>query len=336
MDTYAAPQPNPLLILNTMNAYQQSLALKAAVELDVFTQIDNGATTASAIAERTGASERGIRILCDFLAIQGLLTKQDGAYALTLDSRVFLSQRSPACMASAALFLVHPLHLQNYVRLTDAVRQGGTVNAQGNMEAEAEVWVDFARWMAPLSAAGAAALAQIVAGHGGPMKVLDVAAGPGAYGIEIAKLNPEAEIWAQDWGNVLVVSREHATKAGVGDRFHTIAGSAFEADLGSGYDWVLLPNFLHHFDHATNVGLLRRLHAALKPGGRVATVEFVPNEDRVTPPVPAAFAMMMLGSTPAGDAYTFRELDAMFREAGFGASTIRDLPPQSLLLTDYA
>jgi hypothetical protein len=75
---------------------------------------------------------------------------------------------------------------------------------------------------------------------------------------------------------------------------------------------------------------------ALRPGGRVATVEFVPNEDRVTPPVPAAFSMMMLGSTPAGDAFTFRELDAMFREAGFGASTIQDLPPQSLLLTSYA
>jgi hypothetical protein len=76
----------------------------------------------------------------------------------------------------------------------------------------------------------------------------------------------------------------------------------------------------------------------MKPGGQVATVEFVPNEDRVTPPQAAGFSMMMLGATPGGDAYTFAELDGMFREAGFGESTMQDLAPapQRLLLTKYA
>jgi hypothetical protein len=106
-------------------------------------------------------------------------------------------------------------------------------------------------------------------------------------------------------------------------------------DLGSGYDLVLLPNFLHHFDHATNVKLLKRVRAALKPGGRVATVEFVPNEDRVSPASAAAFSMMMLGSTESGDAYTFKELDAMFRDAGFGESTAQELGPETLVLTKH-
>jgi hypothetical protein len=53
----------------------------------------------------------------------------------------------------------------------------------------------------------------------------------------------------------------------------------------------------------------------------------VPNEDRVSPPGAAMFSLVMLGSTPSGDAYTFRELESMFRNAGFSRSEIHPLPP---------
>jgi len=95
---------------------------------------------------------------------------------------------------------------------------------------------------------------------------------------------------------------------------------------------VLLPNFLHHFDPPTNVKLLKKIRAAMKPGALLATVEEVPNDDRISPPM-ASFSMMMLCSTPAGDAYTFRELDGMFREAGFGETTRQEVEPFTLLLT---
>ena len=90
---------------------------------------------------------------------------------------------------------------------------------------------------------------------------------------------------------------------------------------------MLITNFLHHFDPATNETLLRKVHAALAPGGRAVTLEFVPNDDRVSPPTPAMFSMMMLGSTAHGDAYTFRELDRMFRNAGFLSSELREIAP---------
>jgi SAM-dependent methyltransferase len=328
-------EPNPLLIFDALNSFQRATALKAAIELEVFTHIGAGVTGAAELARRAQASEKGMRILCDFMTIQGFLTKQDGAYALTPDSAAFLDKQSPAYMGSTAFFLVHPYQVANYLDTTAAVRKGGTVHDQGNMGAEAPIWVEFAKSMAPMSALGAAALAQIVNLPGQAMKVLDIAAGPGAYGIEIAKLNPQAEIYGLDWKNVLELSVEHARQAGVGDRYHAIPGSAFEVDLGTGYDLILLPNFVHHFDHATNVKLLKRVRAALKPGGRLATVEFVPNEDRVSPPQAAAFSLIMLGSTEGGDAYTFKELDAMFRDAGFGESAAQPLGPETLILTKY-
>ena len=73
--------------------------------------------------------------------------------------------------------------------------------------------------------------------------------------------------------------------------------------------------------------LLKKVHAALATGGRAVTLEFVPNEDRVSPPGPAVFSMTMLGSTPAGDAYPFSELERMFGNAGFSRSEFHPLPP---------
>ena len=150
-----------------------------------------------------------------------------------------------------------------------------------------------------------------------PKRVLDIAAGHGIFGITIAQAIPSAEITAIDWQAVLQVAQENAEAAGVRDRYRTIPGSAFEVDWGSGYDLVLLTNFLHHFDQSTCVSLLKRARESLTEGGRVLAVEFVPNEDRVSPPFPALFSFMMLGSTPSGDAYTAREFEDMGRVAGF-------------------
>ena len=121
----------------------------------------------------------------------------------------------------------------------------------------------------------AGVLAQMMAPSNGPIRVLDIAAGHGMYGVTVAKNLPNVHVTAVDWPAVLEVAKENAAKSGVADRFSTRPGSAFDADLGQGYDYVFITNFLHHFDPATNEKLLRRFHAALKPGGKAFTVEFL-------------------------------------------------------------
>jgi len=56
-------------------------------------------------------------------------------------------------------------------------------------------------------------------------------------------------------------------------------------------------------------------------------LEFVPNEDRVSPPVPAQFSLTMLAGTPGGDAYTFAELQRMLRSTGYSSVENHPLPP---------
>ena len=143
----------------------------------------------------------------------------------------------------------------------------------------------------------------------------------------MAQKNPLAQLVALDWAPVLEVARENAKVAGLAARFSTIAGSAFKVDLGENYDVVLVPNFLHHFDPPTCVTFLKKAHGALRPGGCIAIVEFVPNPDRVTPPEAASFSLVMLATTAAGDAYTFEELNDMLSQAGFKPAQQHPLPP---------
>ena len=329
MSTSAAQQPSPQLFFQTINAHQRTEALKAAIELEVFTAIGEGNTTAADIAKRCQTSERGMRILCDYLTIMEMLTKQGDNYALTLDSATFLDKRSPAYLGSATEFLCSPMMYENSKHIADAVRKGGTVmEDEGTVSHDNPVWVKFAQGMAPLMAMPAQLMAKLVDPQpAGKLKVLDIAAGHGLFGIAFATNNPQAEVTAVDWPAVLEVAKENAQNAGVADRYHTNPGSAFDVDFGTGYDLVLLTNFLHHFDQAANETLLRKVHAALADGGRVATLEFVPNEDRVTPPDSAGFSLIMLIGTPSGDAYTFSQLEQMFANAGFSRSTLHPLPP---------
>lgn len=325
--TPSAPPVTPERIFNTINAYQRTDALKAAIDLDVFTSIAEGNTTAAAIAKHCNASERGVRILCDFLTINGLLSKDGDQYALATDSALFLNKKSPAYVGGATQFLLTPHLREGFGKFADAVRKGGTAIGDGTLVPENQDWVQFAQAMRPLAHMPAQMVAAELQKRSPSEKVLDIAASHGLYGIAVAQLNPTAHIYGADWKNVLEAATKNSQAMGLTDRYHLIPGNAFETDFGTDYDVVLVPNFLHHFDPPTCTTFMRKVHAALKPGGRAAIVEFVPNPDRVTPPTAAAFSMVMLATTPSGDAYTFAELEKISKDAGF---TRAELVPQPM------
>lgn len=328
---------SPALLVDAMFAFEKTAAIKAALELDLFTLIGAEGSSAMALATESRHAERGLRILCDFLVVTGFLTKGSGRYLLTPSSHVFLDRRSPAFMGGAIDFIASPEMLSLFLDDPAAsVRNGGAVGL-ANVAPDNPVWVKFARAMRAFTGASAQAVAADVAGwRKTPAKVLDIAAGPGNFGIEIAKLMPAASIVALDWKPVLAVTEENARNAGVAERFSFLSGSAFEIDWGRGYDLVLLPNFLHHFDADGCIQILKKARASLAPGGQVAVIEFVPNEDRVSPEFAATFAWVMLATTPKGDAYTVRELSEMARSAGLAEVSVKPLPPSPSTLLFYA
>src|SRR6516165_5944412 len=287
-------QPTPERFFNAINAYELTEAMKAAIEVELFTAIAEGNTAAATIAKRCDAAERGVRILCDFLTIHGFLTNEGTEYALAPDAALFLDRHSRAYLGTAMEFLLTRRVREGHARLAEAVRRGGTALGEGTLERENPDWVKFAEAMMPLMHGPSEIMAAELRKGGEAHKVLDIAA-----------------------SHVLEVAMKNAQAMGVVDRYPLLPGSAFETDFGGDYDLVLIPNFLHHFDPPTCTTFMHKVYAALKPGGRAAIAELVPNPDRVTPPTAAAFSVMMLATTPTGDAYTFAELEGISKNAGF-------------------
>ncbi len=338
-------QPSPELFLNAVMAYRDSAAVKGAVELDVFSAIAGGVNTAEALAGHCRADSRGMRILCDYLCIMGMLEKSGTTYSLTADSAVFLDRNSPAFMGDIVNFLLDPFFIRDIGDVAEAVRKGGVATSlAGSDVPDHPMWVKFARSMTGLNSLPASLLADLVCADldGGDVeervRVLDIAAGSGVFGITLAEKHPQAEVTAVDWPDVLEVALENAHNAGLDNRYRTIPGSAFEVDTGTGYRVILLCNFLHHFDAATCSQFLVRMKNALTAGGKVYTLDFVPNEDRISPPFAAAFAMQMLRQTAAGDTYTVAEYEAIFAAAGLQVEQANPLSgtPYAVVIAGHA
>ena len=320
--------PSPSLFFETVNSYQKSAALKAAIELDFFTMLGESPASSAELATRCNATPRGTRILADYLTILGFLEKDGELYRLTEDSAAFLNRRSPQYAGRAIEFLLSPQLTGMFNDLAATIRQGGPRQNETTIAPNHPVWIHFARSMGPLMFPTAQALVDLL-----PLDaerdtaILDISASHGTYGLAFARKYPRARIVALDAEAVLEVARENARAAGVLDRFSTISGDAFEVELGRDYDLILVPNFLHHFPHSDCVRFLEKARASLRPGGRIAIVEFAPNPDRITPPAVATFALVMLGTTPGGDAYTLDELTGMLRQANFSNIAAHPLPP---------
>jgi predicted O-methyltransferase YrrM len=301
---------SPAWLMGEFVAYERTFALRTAIELDLFTRIGAGVNTIPALAKATRGSERGLRVLCDNLAVRQHLVKEGNRYRLSLNSRVYLSKDSPAYFGSAIKFLASDAYIESFSDLLHSVKRGRGRSSKTN-------WPDFARCMSPLAQHVAEFMAEAMnVDSAGPIRILDVAAGHGLYGLALAARNPEAEVYALDAPQVLRVAAKNARKAGVSKRFHRIPGDAFEVDFGGPYDLVITGNIAHHLEPGANIELFRKCRAALKPKGKLVLLDFVVNDDRVSPPAEAGFAIHLF-ATGSCDVYTFQEYQGMLRAAGF-------------------
>src|SRR5262245_11687770 len=193
-------QPSPDQFLDALLGFQKTAALKAALALDLFTVIAAEGGGLARIAARTGAAERGVRILCDYLTVLGFLAKADGRYRLTESTQIFLTTASPAYMGSVADFLAAPEMIALWLADPASYVRNGGAPGLANIAPENPIWVKFAKAMVPFVVPVAQGLVAEIARQGlKPRRVLDVAAGHGMFGIAVARAYAEAEITALDW-----------------------------------------------------------------------------------------------------------------------------------------
>ncbi len=315
--------------------YAAPLMLEAGVRNGVFDALDNGPKTLEELTRTTGASSRGLRALVHALAGLGILTRDAQArFGLAPDAAAFLVKGRPAYLGG---FIRHTSTqlIPSWLKLSDIVKTGrpadGGVN---NEEVGAQFFHEFVNDIFPLSYGPAQALAKELklSERNKSVRVLDIAAGSGVWGITLAESASLVEVTAVDWPGVLDITRANAGSRGLSDRFSFIAGDLATADFGSGYDVATLGHILHSEGEQKSRALLRKTFEALAPGGTIAVQEFLVEPDRSGPPVGLIFAVNMLVNTDQGDTWSFDEIAGWLREAGFENTRQLDSPGPSPLI----
>jgi len=323
-------QLTPQQLFEMINGYVVSGAIKAALDLEVFTLIANGKNTADQIAGAQKITPRAARILCDVLVAQGLLTKSSGRYGLAPISGAMLVKGSPGYLG-AMLYgtIVNRFMWDGAGRMTEVLRAGHSLLEQGAEARQNPFWEEFARGTREAAMIIGPMVADVAASAfdgKSPARILDIASGSGYYGFSALKKFPNARLTSMDWANVLALTEATVSELGLKDRVEFRPGDIFSDDLGSNYDLILAVNIYHHFSPAKNTELSKRLGAALASGGALVIVDQVPDEGREHDRLALMFAMTLMLWTQEGDTFTKSEYERMLKPAGFAPIELRELP----------
>ncbi|GAA3725925.1 class I SAM-dependent methyltransferase [Streptomyces tremellae] len=302
--------------------YVKTALLRTAFELRIFDPLDGGGLSAVELAEYADVHPRGMRILCDALSAIGLLRAEEGRYQLPEEGSELLISTSPSFFGGAVRLGASDWEWDAQKHLVDAVRHGGTVQPTHALTPEFDYWQEFAHSTSWFNNGAAQLMTDRLvpwAAERDSVDVLDIACSHGSYGFTFARAEPRATITGLDWPGVLDITERHAEELGVADRFRKLPGDMFKTPLGGPYDLVMLTNVLHHFAEAEATVLLKRAHAALKPGGRIAVVghSYDAGDTPHTNPLPFMFSVIMLVQTHDGETHSVDAYRRMLTDAGF-------------------
>jgi len=324
---------SPAMVMEDLMGAWRARALVAAVELDIFSKIAAGKRTVKEIGEAAGASPRGTASLLDALTAIGYLRKTGSRYTLQPVSAAFLVPGGKAYAGPTAEAL--SLTWDSWKNLTEAVRRGHSAETVDVPEQGKEFFPKLVASIFPGSFA-----ASIVAVSRFPEKerskihkILDVAAGSGAWSLAFARAIPEARVTTVDFHEMTPITREFAEKFGVAAQYDYVEGDLRQVDFGREmYDLVILGHIIHSEGEKHGKELLRKSYAALRPGGKLLIGEFVPNDARTGPAMPVLFGLTMLLQTDEGNVFTLREYRTWLKAAGFGKVTTIPVPPPSTVI----
>lgn len=327
----------PERIMQMAWGYALPLIMEAALHHKVFDTLDDGPKTLAELRQSSGASERGLTAILNVLVGLQLLAKDSsGKFSLTPESSAFLVSSRPGFMGGMIRHTSTDL-IPKWLYLNDVVKTGGPTKSVNEQGTGTEFFEKFVNDIFPMSYAPAQDLATYL--HldkvGGEVKVLDLAAGSGVWGIVLAKSAPQVRVSAVDWPGVLKITRRNAEKFGLADRYTYREGDLQEADFGSGYQVATLGHILHSEGEERSKKLLAKTFNALASGGTIAIQEFLVNEDRSGPVNGLIFAVNMLVNTDNGNTWSFEEIARWLREAGFvDARTLSSRGPSPLILAN--
>ena len=295
-------------------AYWQSGALFAAVELDVFTAISQGANTIAAIAKARDMAERQVKRLVTVLTAMALLPKEGGVWRNADDVERCLVSTS-ARYAGPWILFTKPRwnpwgELSRHLKAKDEVRLGIYENftvedARKYHEATYSIGMGAGRHFSR------------TVDLKGRRHLLDLGGGSGAYSIIAAKTFPGLKATVFDLPPVAVGAREFIARNDASDRVEAVGGDFTRDEFAKGVDVVLMASNLPQYSAELIQLVVRKAFDALVPGGEMHLVGEALDDDGTGPLDPALWGLneAIWGST--GEAHTEAECRAFFTNAGF-------------------
>jgi hypothetical protein len=297
-------------------SYRQAQILLTCVELGVFEVLAGRSAAAIEVAQATGADLRGMELLLNAATAFGLLVKQDGLFTNTDLANTCLSPDGASPLAYR--LKIESAFYYRWGRLTEAVRTGKRPK-ENLLDEQPAGWVrtfiyglyDMARLIAP-------AIAEVLAlPENRPLRVLDVGGGHGGYSIALAQKHPLLTATVFELPRVVPIAREIIENVELSTRITVQEGDFQKEGLGSGYDIALVFGVLNGEPSDGRPVLIRKVFAALNPGGLIVLRDSVLEPDRTGPPDAAIFALQMLLATESGGLDTSADWDAWLLSAGF-------------------
>jgi len=339
MSASSNPAVRPDRIMEMIWGYAPPMILATAVHNKVFDLLDAGPKTVDELAKASGNSARGLRAIMNALVgFQFLSKTPDGRYALTPESAAFLVSSKPGYLGKFVEFSGLK-SIQTWLPLPEIVRTGKPNTAINQQDAGESFFQDLVEPIFAMSypATQVAGQALGLENAKAPVKILDIGAGSGVWGIGLAQQSPQVSVTAQDLPGVLEVTRRMVARFNLADRFSYLPGDFHNVDFGTGYNLVTIGHILHMLSVDQCRQLLKKTAAALAPKGTVVISEFLVNQDRSGPPMPLIFAVNMLAHTENGDTFSFEEIGGWLKEAGLvNARKIEPGGPVGLVLADRA
>jgi 3-hydroxy-5-methyl-1-naphthoate 3-O-methyltransferase len=227
-----------------------------------------------------------------------------------------------------------PVMISRWLRLTDTVRNGRPAVAVNQETEGTEFFSQLVETIIPMSYPGAQKLVHHlkIAKTKEQLRVIDLAAGSGIWGIAAAQKSPHVRVTAIDWAGMIPTTKRITEKFGARDRFDFIAGDLSEANFGSGYDLATLGHILHSEGEQRGRRLVTKTFRALKPGGTIAIAEWLVNDDRTKPLPSLMFSVQMLVNTEKGGTFSFNEIKKWLEDAGFKKVRKLEAPGPSPLI----
>jgi len=305
--------PKPT-VLDDLRAFMQSRIILTAVELDLFTLLEEKPLTAAALAERVSADLRALRRILDCLVIFGLLDAAGDRYRLAPAAEPLTAHHPQTVLPMAR----HLNHLwDNWSHLTAVVRTGRNHHQPPVTEKDDD---NLAAFIQAMHVAGRALADEIAAdvdlsGFG---CLLDIGGATGTYTIAFLQRNPGLRAILFDLPRVVPMADRRLQESGLRERVMLQPGDFYTDDLPEGADVALLSAIIHQNSPGQNEALFARIHRALAPRGALLIRDHIMTDDRRYPPAGAVFAINMLVGTHGGDTYTFHELEHQLRACGFG------------------